>query len=91
MNSQNNCSHEQLKVPKCLYKEPDNVNTCTVVLFFFFVFFCHLILYFQDNSNVKKTDNNQKTNNAPCLSQAFSNKDQRIHAVSDMRYAISGI
>ena len=56
-----------------------------------FFFFGHLILYFQDNSNVKKTDNTQRTNNAPCLSQAISNKDQRIHAVSDTRYAISGI
>ena len=54
-------------------------------------FFWHLISYFQDNSNVKKTDNTQRTNNAPCLSHAFSNKDQRIHAVSDTHYAISGI
>ena len=54
-------------------------------------FFCHLILYFQDNSNVKKTDNTQRTNNASCMSQAFSNKDQRIHAVSDTHYVISGI
>ena len=55
------------------------------------LFFGHLILYFQDNSNVKKTDNTQRTNNAPCMSQAFSNKDQRIHAVSDTHYVISGI
>ena len=49
-------------------------------------FFCPLILYFQDNNNVKNKDNTHRTNYAPCLSQAFSNKDQRIHAVSDTHY-----
>ena len=50
------------------------------------VFFCHLILHFQENSKLCKGNRQYpKKNNAPHLSQAFSNKDQRIHAVSHTR------